>query len=345
MIVKFKVIAAGGGTGGHLYPNLAILEELANHVEIDVLYFVVQGKIDEKIVKSEHPEYRTISLNLRGFSRPLWNLRNLETILKVLLEKGKIKKVIKDFKPDFAILSGGYVCGPVALAARSIKIPIFVHEQNVVPGFTNSLIAYFAKKIFISFERSFEYFPKRIRYKVMYTGCPVRTFGKKLEVPFDDFVLVLGGSLGSNFINSLMEKVYRLYDEDKFVHVTGDENWKEKLEIYNHVAPYVYIDGIHNFWQKAKIVITRGGASTLGEMIYYGVRGIVIPWEGSTSSHQLINALEIEKKGIARVLREKDATPDRVIKVLKDLKKKGKLMKASENPAKKIVKEILGEIR
>ena len=343
--MRLRVIAAGGGTGGHLYPNLAILEELANHVELDVLYFVVKGKIDEKVISSEHPEYRVISLNLRGFSRPLWNPRNLRTILKVLIEKSKIKEAIRAFKPDFAILSGGYVCGPVALAARSLKVPVFVHEQNVIPGFTNSLIAHFAKKIFISFEKSLEHFPKRVRDRIVYTGCPVRVHGKKLEVPFDDFVLVLGGSLGSDFINSLMERVYRLYDEDTFVHVTGSEEWRERFKKFNHVVPYVYINGIHNFWQKARTAVTRGGASTLGEMMYYGVRGLVIPWEGSTGSHQLMNALEAEKKGVVSILREKEATPDKVIEVLKDLKKKGKLMRASENPAEKIVKEILGEIR
>ncbi len=343
--MKLKVAAAGGGTGGHLYPNLAILEEMARHVDLEVLYFVVKGKIDEKVISSEHPEYGMISLNLKGFSRPLWNPCNLRTILKVLLEKSKIKRAMEAFKPDLVILSGGYICGPVALAARSLKVPIFVHEQNVIPGFTNSLVSRFAKKVFVSFERSLEFFPKHVRSKLVYTGCPVRIHGRKQEIEFENFVLVLGGSLGSDFINSLMEKVYTLYDEDLFIHVTGSEVWKDRLKRFQHVIPFVYINGIHNFWQKAMVAITRGGASTLGEMMYYGVRGLVIPWEGSTSSHQLMNALEAEKKGFVSILREEEATPDRVIEVLKDLKKKGKLMRAPENPAEKIVKEILGEIR
>lgn len=337
-----RVAAAGGGTGGHLYPLLAILETLSKDVETKVLFFAVKGKIDEKVVKQEHPEYEVVTLDVRGLFRPLYHPKNFWRAAKVVNAILKTKKELLRFKPDVIVLTGGYISGVVGLAAKNMGVPIFLHEQNVVPGLAVKTVAKYARKIFVSFERTREFLTEW-KDRVLFTGCPVRE--TKEEVDLEDFVLVLGGSLGSDLINSLMEEVYRRISCIRFVHSTGSRRWAERLSVFPNVTAHPYIENMSSFWKKARASISRAGASTIGEMIYYGVPGVLIPWEGSAESHQLENALEAERLGYAIVVREKEATPQKIIEAIDKTMKKGKIEKMKENPATIISREILGEIR
>jgi UDP-N-acetylglucosamine--N-acetylmuramyl-(pentapeptide) pyrophosphoryl-undecaprenol N-acetylglucosamine transferase len=336
-----KVAAAGGGTGGHLYPLLAILETLAKRVDVKVLFFAVKGKIDERVVRKDHPEFETVSIDVRGLLRPLHHPKNLWRTLKIGIATIEVKKHLKRFKPDLVVLTGGYISGVVGLAAKDLGIPIFVHEQNVVPGLAVKVLSQYAKKVFVSFERTRDYL-REWQDKIVVTGCPVRETEK--EAPLKDFVLVLGGSLGSEAINELMEKVYPELQETQFVHSTGSDDWTERLSAFPNVTALTYIDPVGAYWKKAIASISRAGASTIAEMMYYGVPGILIPWEGSAESHQLENALEAERLGYGIVIREKETSPRKIIESIDKVVKKGKIEKMKENPASKISEEILGEI-
>lgn len=340
-----KVAAAGGGTGGHLYPLLAILERMAELENVEVLYFVVSGKIDERVVKKEHPEYKVVPLNVRGLLRPLYHPKNFVNALKMWYSTQVVRNALRDFKPDAIVLSGGYVSAVVAFAAKDLRIPIYLQEQNVTPGLANKFSAKFARKVFLSFEKSVERFPENLRDKLVVTGLPIREANSGEKPPFEDFVLVLGGSLGSDVINSLMEKVYEMRKDLFFVHSTGNKEWCERLKRFPHVKAYEYIENTSVFWKRAKAVVARAGAATIGEMVYHGVRGVLIPWEGAAESHQLENAREAERMGYAVVLRESEATPEKVVCAVDEVLKKGKVVSTRENPAITIAKTILEEIR
>jgi len=338
-----RIVAAGGGTGGHLFPLLAILEELGFRVKTDVLFFSVKGKIDDRLVRRDHPSYRIVPLKLRGLKRPIVSYENVGRAWRYLAEYAKVRKHIRAFKPDVAVLTGGYISAVVGFAIPS-SVPIFVHEQNVIPGLANRALLRKARKFFISFEKSMEYIPECWRWKVEVTGNPVRDlrFSKeKIEVP-DGIVLVLGGSLGSEFLNSLMEKVYELDKGNFYVHSTGSRKWTERLSRFENVLTRDFIEHMPIYWRKSKFVIARAGASTIAEMIYHRVGGILVPWKGSAESHQLENAKIAAERLSVEVLDEEELRPEYVVEKVKRsvYHRKSPLT----NPSKKIVDSIMEEI-
>ncbi len=339
-----KIAVAGGGTAGHLYPALALIEVFQRYHEIQVVYFVVKGKIDEKVVPKEHPSFRIVPIETRGLIRPIWSFKNFKRFLSYTKEIIKIEKVLKKFKPDFVFSTGSYAGGLLALAAKK-KYPLFIHEQNVKPGIANLKTAKYARKIFVSFDITELEFPETFRRKVVVTGNPTRDYTniRKYvgEIP-DGVTLVFGGSLGSEFINSLMMRVYEMDKDTVYVHATGNKNWTLKLNRYRNVIAYDYIDFMPILWRKAKFVIARAGATTVAEMLRYKVPGILIPWEGSAESHQLLNALQAEEVGLAMVLRENELTPRLVYENVRGSVYNYRL--PSENPAFRVYKCIMEEI-
>ncbi len=332
-----RIVAAGGGTGGHLFPLLSILEEMEKRVDLEVLFFAVEGKIDERIVKREHPSYKLVSLNVRGLERPILNLKNLSRIFKYARAFLKVKKHLKDFKPDAAIFTGGYVSAVVGFTF-SRKVPIFVHEQNAVPGIANLFLSKKARKVFVSFDETLGYFKNA---NVIVSGNPVREIfytKRKIDIP-DGIILVLGGSLGSELINSVMEKVYESVKDEIFVHSTGSAPWTERLSRFENVIAFDFVDFMPLVWRKAKMVIARSGATTIGEMIRYGVGGVLIPWKGSAGRHQIENALALKKLMRVKIVDEGDLKAKTVIEALGDWRQEGR-----GNPVKIIVDEILEEI-
>jgi len=335
---------AGGGTGGHLFPALAVIEEFQRKHDVEVLYFAVKGKIDEKVIKREHPSFQVVLIRTRGLKRPLYSPSNVKRAFDYIREIAKIKKYLRFFKPDFVLSTGGYAGGLLAMASAG-KYPLFIHEQNAKPGIANLNSSKYAKVIFLSFERSKLYFPKEVWNKITVTGTPVREihFSKRLVKIPDGIVLVLGGSLGSEDINKFMEKVYKVDKNNLYVHSTGSEEWAEKLSKYQNVIAYQFIDFMPTLWRKAKFVVARAGAATVAEMMYYKKRGILIPWEGSAESHQHLNAKEAEKAGLAEVLNISSLNVDYVIEKINNVKYE--TTGVMKNPSDLIYQRIMEEIR
>ena len=339
-----KIAAAGGGTGGHLFPALSIVEKFQRKHEAEVLYFVVKGKIDEKVMKREHPSFKIIPIETRGLKRPLYSPSNVKRAFDYMREILKIKKHLKTFKPDFVLSTGGYAGGLLSLASEG-KYPLFIHEQNAKPGLANMKSSKLARKIFLSFEGSKKYFPKEVQDKIVVTGNPIREihFSKRLiDIP-NGIVLVLGGSLGSEDINKFMEKVYRIDKNNIYIHSTGNKEWVEKLSKYQNVLAYQFIDFMPVLWRKAKFVIARAGATTVAEMMYYRKQGILIPWEGSAESHQRLNAKEAERLGLAEVFSITSLNVDYVIEKINNVKYKS--VEITKNPSDLIYQKIMEEIR
>jgi len=239
---------------------------------------------------------------------------------------------LRNFHADFSFITGGYISVPLGLASKKLNIPNFIHEQNAIAGVANKFIAPKAAKIFISFEESARDFNIRNAHKIKQTGNPVRKVNGKDRSIFREYglnpdkkiILVAGGSKGSDFINNIMFDVYHTLERRgnetlEFLHSCGDESFSKKLGGFSFVKSVPYILDMHNYLASADAAIIRGGATTVAEVIAYGVPPLIIPWSGAAENHQLINAISLEKNGAGFYLEEREANSSSVLKQLKKL--------------------------
>jgi UDP-N-acetylglucosamine--N-acetylmuramyl-(pentapeptide) pyrophosphoryl-undecaprenol N-acetylglucosamine transferase len=338
--MKIKIAVAGGVTGGHLYPALSVLEKLSRSCDMEVLYLTVKGKLEEKVLKEY--KYSTFSLEIQGLKRPLYSLENFSRIVKMFKNKNKVYKKLKEFKPDVVFVTGGYVSYPVGISAKKLNIPLFIHEQNVIPGLSNLKLSKFAKKIFLSFEDSKKYFSKSVNKKIVVSGNPVREPSKKTLNFVRPTILIVGGSGGSEFLNELACLLSKQLPEYNFILSSGGKSVNcnsENLEVLS------YINNITDYYQSISCAITRGGATTVFELLYFNVPSIVVPWEGSTESHQIENARQIEKYNLGYMIRESELNIDDLTEKIRLLIKKERSFEKKENPAEIIVREIIKEVK
>lgn len=334
---KLKVAAAGGVTGGHLYPNIAVLEEFQKRYDTEILYFCVSGKIEERLLPVVHPEFKRYTINVKGLRRPVFHPENIIRFSKLISNSKKIQEELKKFSPDFVYVSGGYVSYPVAKAAKRLGIPVFVQEQNTLPGKANIAISKFAKRVFLSFEESIQRFPKKIHNKIEVVGNPIWARDGKVELPHPT-VIVIGGSGGSEFLNKITLEIALEMPDVNFILSSGGK----KLDgtVPNNVQVKDYIDNMYAYWRSVDAAITRGGATTISELIYFNVPAIVVPWEGSTESHQILNAKIIEKEQLGVMIRENEYNKEKFVQALRGIINKGRKFEERTNPAIKIVESI-----
>lgn len=336
-----KILAAGGGTGGHLYPALAILEQLSKLVNLDVVYFCTPRGLENRIIPQEHPEYKLVKLDVLGLERPLFKPSNAIKVLKILKSKGIIASETDG--SNCCLVTGGYVSYPVGSVCGKKKIPLYIQEQNIVAGLANKALSKYARKIFLGFEEAITEFPKSVRKRIVVTGNPIRIKSVNQRSFGEGYVLVLGGSRGSDLINRIMEEIYREEKHMKFVHSTGDPAWTKRLSVFDNVLALDYIHDMPSAWRGAVAAICRAGALTVSELLHFGVPALLIPWEGAAEGHQVRNAEFVEKIKRGVVVREKDATPKNVLEAIKTVLRLGKLAERETNPADTIAKIILEE--
>ncbi|SHH45453.1 UDP-N-acetylglucosamine--N-acetylmuramyl-(pentapeptide) pyrophosphoryl-undecaprenol N-acetylglucosamine transferase [Thermosipho atlanticus] len=338
--MKVKIAVAGGVTGGHLYPALSVLEFLSEKVDTEVLYFTVKGKLEEKVLSES--KYRTYSLNVQGLIRPIYSFKNIPRVLKIFNNKKRVLKKLKEFNPDIVFVTGGYVSYPVGLSAYKLNIPLYIHEQNVIPGLSNLKLSKFAEKIFVSFESSIDYFPEDVKEKIIVSGNPVRIKTKgelKFETPT---ILIVGGSGGSEFLNELACKLANKMKNYNFILSSGGKKVKCKEK---NLKVFPYIDNMYDYYRSISCAITRGGATTIYELLYFEVPSIVIPWEGSTESHQIENAKQIVKSKLGYMIKEKEVNLNDLVSKIEILVQRERKILNKKNPAKIIVEEILKEVK
>ncbi|MGB9614162.1 MAG: UDP-N-acetylglucosamine--N-acetylmuramyl-(pentapeptide) pyrophosphoryl-undecaprenol N-acetylglucosamine transferase [Fervidobacterium sp.] len=332
-----RIAAAGGVTGGHLYPNIAVLEEFQKRYSTEVLYFCVSGKIEERLLPVVHPEFQRYSISVKGLKRPIFHPENVLRYLTLLRNSKDIENELKKFSPDFVYVSGGYISYPVAKAADKLGIPVFVQEQNTLPGKANIAISKFAKRVYLAFEEAVGRFPKNVLNKIEVVGNPIWTRDGKIELVHPS-VIVIGGSGGSEFLNNITLEIAQLMPNVHFILSTGGRKLKQAIP--KNVEIKDYIDNMYAYWRSVDAAITRGGATTISELIYFNVPAIVIPWEGSTEAHQITNAGIIEKEGLGVMIREKDYEKEKFIENLRMLINNGRKFEERINPAIKIVDSI-----
>ena len=313
-----RIVIAGGGTGGHLFPGIAIAQEFMERNPETQVLFVGTGKPFERSVLAERgfPHKRISSEGIKGRGRWQQGL----AIFKI--PKGMLEsiRVLWRFKPDLVVGVGGYSAGPLAAAAWLLRMNIVLQEQNVMPGITNRMLAPLADRIYVSFQKTAEYFKKD---KVRVTGNPIRreilqcakSAGIKEtgQKPFT--VLIVGGSQGAHSINlAVMEALERLKEKDRFyfVHPTGEKDEAAVRAGYrrNGIACMVktFFHDMATQFQKADLIICRAGATTVAEITAMGRAAIFIPFPFAADNHQVLNAQDIETAGAAEMILEKDLT-------------------------------------
>lgn len=303
-----KVFIAGGGTGGHFYPALALAEYLKNR-EYKIYYFGTQNGIEgrKKFLADKIYLFDLKAVRVKGF------LKKIKGIFSLLNASFKIYKILKKEKPDFAICFGGYTSVPLGLASFFSGTRLYIHEQNSIPSYTNKLLSIFAKKIFITFKTTEKYFPKN---KTYLTGLPIRKSlkeklaiskeeaRKQLNLPLDKTVaLIFGGSQGAVKINSIVISLAEKFKDILFIHIQG----KHKVENYkktDNIIVFDYFDDIGLLYKACDIVISRSGSATVNEILAFGKKAIFIPFPYAASNHQYHNVKWLEEKGLCKILLE-----------------------------------------
>lgn len=333
-----KVIVTGGGTGGHIYPALALIKEIKqSYPQAEFLYIGSEKGMEKGIVQKEGIPF--VSIDIAGFKRKL-TLENVKTIIKFWRSEQKSRRYIKKFNPDIVIGTGGFVCGPVLYAASKEKIPTIIHEQNVIPGLTNRFLTRYVDVVAVSFEGSTKYFQKA--KKLVVTGNPRATeviqankFNgfNQLKVSSDKkIVLIFGGSRGAKAINhAFLEMLPKLnqFKEFHFIFVTGDVHYQDiedKVKNYNEYLPenvsiFPYLYNMPEILAITDLNVSRAGASTLAEVTALGIPSILIPSPYVTNNHQELNAGWLEKQGAAKMIREKDLTGEILLTAIIDMMK------------------------
>lgn len=306
-----KVIIAAGGTGGHIYPGIALAEELEQKDPGSEILFI-GGKIGPEKTLVQFP---IKLINARGLFRKL-SWKAFSSPFVSLFGFFEAVKVVREFKPDWVVSMGGYVSLPVVFAAKICRVPVLLHEQNILPGITNRFCSRFAKIVALSFEESLKHM------KGIVTGNPVRKkiLEAKPEKPKNFTVLIVGGSQGSRSINQKIVSTLEQFDGSgiDLVHVCGTRDYpvieKKKYPFYN-LVPYMY--NIEEGLRKADLIVSRAGATAISEILACGKPSVLMPFPYSSEGHQELNARAVEAYGAAVVLH--DSELDRLFSVILEL--------------------------
>ena len=308
--------------------------------DCEVLFIGAEGKMEMELVPREGYEIKPLKITniSRGHSLSAM-VHNLETLKNVAVSTHEAKKIIRDFKPDAVIGTGGYVCYPVLMAASELHIPTAVHESNAVPGLTTKQLAGHVDRIMLGLEDSKKYYKQQER--VVVTGTPVRgafacytkdSAKKELGLPADKpLVVSVWGSLGAGHMNDTMAEIIpmlRGLDEFRLIHSVGSMYYKGFMEKLSETAPdYAsygvdireYIFDMPRVMAAADLIMCRAGASTLSELTYMGKPVILVPSPNVTNNHQEKNARVLERAGGAKVFLENEFEPETLLACVREL--------------------------
>ncbi|MBU4446232.1 undecaprenyldiphospho-muramoylpentapeptide beta-N-acetylglucosaminyltransferase [bacterium] len=317
-----KILVAGGGTGGHLFPAIALMEELKSRSaqigDIEFLFVGTERGLELSVLDNLHYPLRKIWI--RGFQRG-YSIKsiliNLLFPIRLLISLIQSLVIIKQFKPDIAIGTGGYTSGPPMRIASMMRIPVFIHEQNVIPGATTRMLAKHASRIYSSFEDTKQYIENAICL-----GTPLRrsleSVSRKQAIQFFELrqnlktVFIFGGSQGSRALNNYWINHLESYIDKsrcQFIWQTGQSDYEHIKNMFAdnpcvHITPFIHEMGIA--YSAADIIISRAGALSLAELCLYGKPSILIPLPTAAGNHQEINARIMEKEGASILILQKN---------------------------------------
>ena len=317
-----KIIVTAGGTGGHIYPALAIINKFKEKDKnLDVIYIGTHNRMEKDIIPENNIKY--VPLEIYGLSKKDM-IRNIKNIFLINKAYKKCKKIITEFKPDVVIGVGGYVTYPVIRAAHAMNVKVFIHEQNSIPGKSNKMLEKYSDLIGVSFESSEKYF--KDQSKVFLSGNPCGERGLKMA-PYDKsllglsrdkkLIVIVAGSLGSQTINSKMKEflINGHHSSYEIVYITGKnyyEDFISSVKFPKNVKVLPYFDNLISLMKSCDLVITRAGAGILSEITTLDLPSILIPSPYVANNHQYYNALDLVNKSCAVMLEEKELTTEKL---------------------------------
>jgi len=348
MIKSFKLLVAAGGTGGHLFPAIAVVQSIEKIIsECETKFVGTSHRIESNVV----PElgYELITMPITGYSG-IFSLNTWLLPFKIYKSIRICRKLIRQFKPDAVLCTGAYISYPAGVAASKEKIPLVLMESNVNPGKTIKALSKKASLIITSFEETSAYLEGVAQNKIKFFGNPVRedllhaTDKKSARIklglnPDITTVLIFGGSLGALVINKATEKVIEHFkDKDiQFVWQTGKEyKCEQKDNLKLKILPF--IDDMATAYASADLVVSRSGATTVAELAVCGKASVLIPLPSASNQEQKHNAEVFVKNGAAVLLKNSDAE-EKLYSIIENLLSDKDKIRSMEESAKKLAKE------
>lgn len=339
-----RAIVVAGGTGGHIYPAIAIINKIKEkEQESEILYIGTTDRMEKDIIPNLGINY--IGLEMSGLNRK--NIfKNLEVLKKYKKAITDAKREIKKFDPDVVIGVGGYITLPVLTAANSLGYKTIIHEQNSIPGLSNKMLARFTDCVCVSLPNSVKLFKNK---NVVYTGNPrseeiidVAKATKK-DLGLDStkkLVIIVMGSLGSLTMTNKLKEIITGFSGKKYqvIVVTGKgyfDNYKD-LKIPGNVRIVPYMDNLINVMKDTDLLVSRAGASTIAEITAIGLPAILVPSPYVTHNHQYMNAKELEDLGACRIVTEEDFSKETIIKEIDNLLNDSKTYVEMREASKKL---------
>ncbi len=334
----YRVIIAGGGTGGHLFPGIAVAEELKNRsVGVDILFIGVEHGIEARVLPKER--YHAKYLKAEGFVGVSLKKR-IRSMMRFFLSFFETYFFLKKIRPDVVIGTGGYVSFLPVMVSWLLSVPTVILEQNALPGLSNRILSRIADRICITYERSLSFFPK---YKTVLTGNPVREkiLRGNREAGLSIFslseerftIFIFGGSSGAKSINKrvveALEHLIDLKEDIQFLHQTGKDDYEEVRKSYlsygyfGTVTPFIF--QMPEAYAVADLVVSRAGATTLAEITAVGIPSILIPYPYAASSHQEVNAMRLSSSNAAAMVKEAELNGAILAEKIRELYRDGEL--------------------
>ena len=319
-----KIVLTGGGTAGHVTPNLALIPSLQDR-GYEIRYIGSYQGIEKKLIENAGLPYDGIS---SGKLRRYFDLKNFTDPFRVIKGYAEALKLLKTYKPDVVFSKGGFVAVPVVLAARHYRIPAIIHESDMTPGLANKLCIPSARKVCCNFPETLSYLPQE---KAVLTGSPIRrellqgdkTAGLQYAhlSAGKPVILVIGGSLGSVALNQAVRSLLpRLLEEYQIIHICGKGHLDETLADTKGYVQYEYVDDpLRHLFAAADLIISRAGANSICEILALRKPNVLIPLSASASrGDQLLNAASFAKQGFSTVLEEENLTDETLYQAVSD---------------------------
>lgn len=323
-----KIVLTGGGTAGHVTPNLALLPSLRKE-EFEIHYIGSYHGIERRLIEDAGIPYDGIS---SGKLRRYFDIKNFSDPLRVLKGYGQAKRLMKQYRPDIVFSKGGFVSVPVVLAAKHYKIPVIIHESDMTPGLANKICIPAAKKVCCNFPETLNYLPKD---KAVLSGSPIREellTGDRLSglqyaglSSNRPVILVIGGSLGSVTVNHAVRSILpKLLPQFQIIHICGKGNLDESLIGTSGYVQYEYVDKpLRHLFAAADLIISRAGANSICEILALRKPNILIPLSAAASrGDQILNANSFAKQGFSTVLEEEVLTSETLYQAVSETYKK-----------------------
>lgn len=356
-----RIILSGGGTGGHIYPALTIAREIEQIEPSHILFVGTPSGMESRIIPESGYEFYSIPVS--GLKRK-FTMENMKVLMTAAGSLWRARHILRKFEPDVVIGTGGYVCGPVLMAAALSGIPTMIQEQNVIPGITNKILSRVVDRVALGYEEARARFPSP--GKCVYTGNPIRReilsvsraeARRILGIPEDSFmVLIAGGSRGARTINTAMIGVHRHFaksDGITLFHVTGTGEFnrvKNELGETAQTGDYgkgsrivAYQKDMPSALAAADLVIYRAGAIGLAELAARGVPSILVPYPYAAEDHQTFNARVFVANGASKMIVDKYLTADELIQDITEMKADPDLLQSMAEASRNLGKIHAGQ--